>query len=207
MEGGAEISRGLIVARGEGAELFEFAEEILDQVACLVERLIELAGRCPVLPRRGLSRGQQEAQRIAEGVDQGRGFWCSIRPCCGRSLDRRLFWGRRRCAGRRARWCCQSSHIRYRPRPPGARSGASTPLCWPTRLNACACSSSRPTVPANRAKEFRHGSGRAPPRQSRDCGDTDITGFAGQQVLDSFPLVIAKCISVHGSALFQADSS
>jgi len=38
-------------------------------------------------------------------------------------------------------------------------------------------------------------------------GDADITGFAGQQVLDSLPLVIAKCISVHGSALFQADSS
>ena len=37
-------------------------------------------------------------------------------------------------------------------------------------------------------------------------GDADITGFAGQQVLDSLPLVIAKCISVHGSALFQADS-
>src|SRR6516162_2709186 len=37
-------------------------------------------------------------------------------------------------------------------------------------------------------------------------GDADITGFAGQQVLDSLPLVIAKSISVHGSALFQADS-
>src|SRR6516225_1785863 len=38
-------------------------------------------------------------------------------------------------------------------------------------------------------------------------GAADITGFAGQQVLDSLPLVIAKCISVHASALFQADSS
>ena len=38
-------------------------------------------------------------------------------------------------------------------------------------------------------------------------GDADITGSAGQPVLDSLPLVIAKCISVHGSALFQADSS
>src|SRR6516164_8116033 len=37
-------------------------------------------------------------------------------------------------------------------------------------------------------------------------GDADITGFAGQQVPDWLPLVIAKCISVHGSALFQADS-
>ena len=38
-------------------------------------------------------------------------------------------------------------------------------------------------------------------------GDADITGFAGQQVLDSLPLVIAKCMPVHRSALFQADSS
>src|SRR6516162_8123576 len=38
-------------------------------------------------------------------------------------------------------------------------------------------------------------------------GDADITGFAGQPVLDSLPLVIAKCISVHRSALFQADPS
>jgi hypothetical protein len=37
-------------------------------------------------------------------------------------------------------------------------------------------------------------------------GDAHITGLAGQQVLDSLPLVIAKCISVHGSARFQADS-
>ena len=38
-------------------------------------------------------------------------------------------------------------------------------------------------------------------------GYTDIAGFARQQVLDSLSLVIAKCISVHGSALFQADPS
>ena len=113
MERGEEISRGLIVTRGDAAVLFEFTEEILDQVARLVERLIELAGRCSVLPRRddggfpgtrqrfentligiiglvgdqdlgghlrqqrigadeimGLSWGQQETQRVAEGVDQ-----------------------------------------------------------------------------------------------------------------------------------------
>ena len=113
MERGEEIPRGLIVARSDAAELFEFAKEILDQVARLVKRLIELAGRCSILPRRdnggfagirqrfenpligiiglvgdqdlgghlrqqrigtdeimGLSRGQQEAQRVAEGVDQ-----------------------------------------------------------------------------------------------------------------------------------------
>ena len=52
VEGGEKIFGGFIVARGDGAELFEFAEEILDQVARLVERLIELTGRCSVLPRR-----------------------------------------------------------------------------------------------------------------------------------------------------------
>ena len=117
MERGEEISRGLIVTRGDAAVLFEFTEEILDQVARLVERLIELAGRCSVLPRRdhggfpgtrqrfentltgiiglvgdqdlgghlrqqgigadqimGLSRGQQEAQRVTERVDQSVDF-------------------------------------------------------------------------------------------------------------------------------------
>ena len=55
MERGEEIPRGLIVARrdGDGAELFEFAEEILDLVARLVERLIELAGRCSVFAEAG----------------------------------------------------------------------------------------------------------------------------------------------------------
>jgi hypothetical protein len=48
VERGEEISRGLIVTRGDAAVLFEFTEEILDQV----ERLIERAGRCSVLPRR-----------------------------------------------------------------------------------------------------------------------------------------------------------
>jgi len=46
VERGEEISRGLVVTRGDAAVLFEFTEEILDQVARLVERLIELAGRC-----------------------------------------------------------------------------------------------------------------------------------------------------------------
>src|SRR4029077_9571862 len=105
------------ITRGDAAVLFEFTEEILDQVARLVERLIELARRCSVLPRRddggfsgtrqrfentlisiiglvgdkdlgghlrqqrvgsdeimGLSWGQQETQRVAEGVDQSVDF-------------------------------------------------------------------------------------------------------------------------------------
>ncbi len=109
-----EISGGLVIARGDGTELFEFAEEIFDQVACFVELRVELAGRCSVFLGRdhaglsgggqrpedaivgilglvgdrqvgghlrmqgigsgqivNLSGGQQEAQRVAEGVDQG----------------------------------------------------------------------------------------------------------------------------------------
>jgi hypothetical protein len=51
VERGEEISGGLIVARSYGAVLFEFTEEILDQVACLVESLIELTGRHHPRPR------------------------------------------------------------------------------------------------------------------------------------------------------------
>jgi hypothetical protein len=117
VERGEEIPRGFIVARSDAAELFEFTREILDQVACLVERLVERSGRCSVLARRddggfsgtregfentlvgviglvgyqhlgghlrqqrigagqimGLSWGQQEAHRVAEGVDQSMDF-------------------------------------------------------------------------------------------------------------------------------------
>ena len=52
MDGGEEICCSFVEAVCDGAELFEFAKEILDQVARLVERLIELAGRSSVLPRR-----------------------------------------------------------------------------------------------------------------------------------------------------------
>jgi hypothetical protein len=38
-------------------------------------------------------------------------------------------------------------------------------------------------------------------------GYADISRFSGKQVLDSAPLIIAKGILVHGSALFKADSS
>ena len=136
MERGEEIPRGLIVARSDAAELFELAEEILDQVACLVECLIELAGRCPVLPRRdhggfsgtrqpledaivgiagfvgdqdlgghlrqqrisadeimGLSRGQQEAQRIAEGVNQSVDFGAQSALAAADRLIVIFFWG------------------------------------------------------------------------------------------------------------------
>jgi hypothetical protein len=42
MDCGEEISGGFIVASGDGAVLLELAEEILDEVACLVS---DMAGR------------------------------------------------------------------------------------------------------------------------------------------------------------------
>jgi len=45
------------------------AEEILDQVTCLVERLIDLVGRCSVLPRRdhgGFSGTRQRLENTLE---------------------------------------------------------------------------------------------------------------------------------------------
>ena len=135
MERGEEVPRGLIVARSDAAELFEPAEEILDQVACLVERLVERAGRCSILPRRddgglsgtrqrlentpigivglvgdqhlgghlrqqrisadeimGLSRGQQEAQRIAERVDQSVDFGAQSAFAAADRLIVIFFW-------------------------------------------------------------------------------------------------------------------
>ena len=44
MDGGEEISRGFVIACGDGSELFELTEEILDQVARLVEMFVEIAG-------------------------------------------------------------------------------------------------------------------------------------------------------------------
>ena len=113
MDGGKEVPGGFVVARGDGTELLEFAEEILDQVALFVEFAIEFARRQAVWSGRDyggfasrrqrvedsaigiegaicdqqvgghmrqqrispgqvvrLSRGQQQAQRIAECVDQ-----------------------------------------------------------------------------------------------------------------------------------------
>jgi hypothetical protein len=60
----------------------------------------------------GLSRGQQEAQRIAERVDQSMDFGAQSALATADRLITVFFWVRRRCAGGRAGWCCQSLHIR-----------------------------------------------------------------------------------------------
>ena len=114
MNGGEEIAGGLVVASGDGAELLEFGEEVLDEVARLVDFTIIGARLAPVgfggdhgglagSGERGahpsvgieslvgdqrvglharqemvgadeivcLSAGQEEADRIAERIDQG----------------------------------------------------------------------------------------------------------------------------------------
>ena len=117
VNGGEEVSCGLVVAGGDGTELLELGEEILDQMARLVEVPIEVARQATVrlgrnhrsLPGGGqwhedafvgieglvgdqrfglhrgkelvgagqimrLAAGQEEAQRVAECVDQGVDF-------------------------------------------------------------------------------------------------------------------------------------
>ncbi len=37
MNGGEEITRGFVIAGGDGSELLELTEEILDQMPCLVQ--------------------------------------------------------------------------------------------------------------------------------------------------------------------------
>lgn len=163
IDGGEEIPGGFVVARGDGAELFEFAEEIFDQGARLVEFLVERARRGSVplgrddggfsgarqgpddpligieglvgdqdigghLRQQGigageivnLSRGQQKAQRVAEGIDQGMDLGAQSAPAAADRLIFIFFWVRRRCVGEPARWCCRSSPIRGRRRPPNA---------------------------------------------------------------------------------------
>jgi hypothetical protein len=114
MHGGEEVPRGFVVAGCDGAELFEFGEEVLDQVPGFIEFLVVAAGYFAIGLRRdhrgftgcgerredpiigverlvgkqgvglhrrqkvigadqivGLAAGEEEADRVAEGVDQG----------------------------------------------------------------------------------------------------------------------------------------
>lgn len=48
MNGGEEVAGGFVVARGDGAELFEPAEEVLDEMAGLVEVLVVVSLRSPI---------------------------------------------------------------------------------------------------------------------------------------------------------------
>ncbi len=48
MDGGEEVARGLVVAGCDGTELLELGEEVLDEMACLVEVPVEVAGQFSV---------------------------------------------------------------------------------------------------------------------------------------------------------------
>jgi len=52
VDGGEEVARGLVVPRGDGAELFEFGEEILNEVTRLVDIAIVVAEQAAVRPGR-----------------------------------------------------------------------------------------------------------------------------------------------------------
>ncbi len=72
VNGGKEISGGLVVARGDSAELFEFAEEILDQMARLVELAVEIGRRAAVCHRRdhgGFAGGGEPLAHSFVGIE------------------------------------------------------------------------------------------------------------------------------------------
>ena len=63
MDGGEEVSGGFVVAGGDGAELLEFGEEILDQMARFVEVSVEVA-------RQVAMRSGRDDRRFAGGLQQ-----------------------------------------------------------------------------------------------------------------------------------------
>src|SRR6516164_382276 len=76
----------------------------------------------------GLSRDQQEAQRIAERVGQGMDFGAQSALATADRLIIVFFWVRRRCAGGRARWYCQASHSLSGSAARGSKRRCHTPL-------------------------------------------------------------------------------
>ena len=63
MDAGEEVAGELVVARGDGAELLELAEEVLDQMARLVELLV-------VRPRRGAVALGRDHRELAGGGER-----------------------------------------------------------------------------------------------------------------------------------------
>ena len=82
MQTGEEISCGFVIAGGEGAELLEVGEEVLDPVPGFIELTVE-RGRdqpCPAWPDHGLDAGRcQSMAHAGVGIeaavgDQDRGL-------------------------------------------------------------------------------------------------------------------------------------
>ncbi len=63
MDGGEEVARGFVIAGGDGAEEFEFGEEIFDQVASLVELFIVF----PLHRAVGLGRNHRNLSGLLPG--------------------------------------------------------------------------------------------------------------------------------------------
>lgn len=69
LDGGKEIARGLVTACGDGAEVFEFVEQRLDEIALAVECEIGLARDEAV----GLGWDDRGDSAVLEGLDEGVG--------------------------------------------------------------------------------------------------------------------------------------
>jgi hypothetical protein len=153
----------------------------------------------------GLSRGQQEAQRIAERVDQSVDFGAQSAFTAADRLIVIFFW-----AAPELSWWARTmvlSIIAYSLSASVARRSKRRflgPTAEPLVGVLPIAKPLRQVAPRNSgAVAVEH---RFDESAVVVGGDAHITGLAGQQVLDSLSLVIAKCISVRGSALFQADS-
>lgn len=72
MNGGKKVAGSLIVARGDRPELFDFAEEVLDQVALLVKVPVECTRVDAVALGRnngGLARRSQRVEDALVGIE------------------------------------------------------------------------------------------------------------------------------------------
>ena len=63
--GAQEVAGGLIIARGDGSELFEKAEEVLDQVSLCIDCLVEFSGHQPT----GFRRYHERFSSLGQPVD------------------------------------------------------------------------------------------------------------------------------------------
>lgn len=73
MDGGEEVSGGFVVACGDGAELLEFCEEVLDKMSCFVEVAVVSPRDFPVCFRRdddGLVFASQHGDDPLIGVER-----------------------------------------------------------------------------------------------------------------------------------------
>ena len=248
VDSGEEISGGFVVEGGDGAALFEFAEEVLDQMARLVEVAIEIAARAAVFARRdhgrfssacqhsdapligieglvgdqqigghlrqqrigsgqivGLSGGQEEAQRVAKGIDQCVDFGAQPALAAANRVVVIFFW----CAGA----------VLVRPHNGAVNDrvfvvGIGGQGLEPARPHPLLGPPAEPPVGilpiAASLRQVAPGDSGAVSIQHRldqsaiiSSGGADIANFPRQQVFYSLSLIIAQSISGHGSAYLQ----